>query len=80
MDCFQFASPSSKYDKISTMTELRPLAAMNQIETARLAIPVRALQLGERIDLKGLEREDAFTLAAPQLPDPAQIQNVLPPR
>jgi hypothetical protein len=23
-------------------------------------IPVRALQLGERIDVKGLEREDAF--------------------
>jgi uncharacterized Rmd1/YagE family protein len=26
-----------------------------------VAIPVRALQLGERIDLKGLEREDAFS-------------------
>ena len=61
MDCFQFASPSSKYDKIPTMTELRPTTAMNQIKTAPLAIPVRALQLGERIDLKGLEREDAFS-------------------
>ena len=28
---------------------------------APLTIPVRALQLGERIDLKGLEREDAFS-------------------
>lgn len=35
---------------------------MNQqeIQTQR-EIPVRALQLGERIDLKGLEREDAFS-------------------
>ncbi len=34
---------------------------MNQIKITPLAIPVRALQLGERIDLKGLEREDAFS-------------------
>jgi uncharacterized Rmd1/YagE family protein len=34
------------------MTENRPVL---------LAIPVRALQLGERIDLKGLERADAFS-------------------
>ena len=34
---------------------------MNQIRIAPLAISVRALQLGERIDLKGLEREDAFS-------------------
>ena len=34
---------------------------MNQNRPLTLAIPVRALQLGERIDLKGLEREDAFS-------------------
>lgn len=34
---------------------------MNQIKTNAITIPVRALQLGERIDLKGLERDDAFS-------------------
>ncbi len=36
---------------------------MNEMMTSALAlaIPVRAVQLGERIDLKGLEREDAFS-------------------
>jgi uncharacterized Rmd1/YagE family protein len=34
---------------------------MNEIRTTALAIPVRALQLGDSIDLKGLERGDAFS-------------------
>jgi uncharacterized Rmd1/YagE family protein len=34
---------------------------MNESRPVMLALPVRALQLGERIDLKGLEREDAFS-------------------
>lgn len=45
------------------MNEISKTVAMTALTTKAPAttMPVRALQLGERIDLKGLEREDAFS-------------------
>jgi uncharacterized Rmd1/YagE family protein len=37
------------------------MAAMQDSVTDRVAIPARALQLGESLDVKGLERDDAFS-------------------
>jgi len=37
------------------------LASVTVVESAMTTISIRAIQVGERLDLKGLEREDAFS-------------------
>ena len=52
------------YASLSPMSPSQPaiaLTAMTPTKPLPQAVPVRALQLGERIDLKGLEREDQFS-------------------